>query len=91
MASPINCSDGKHCGGCHCSKCVGANQQEGRGKWVEEAQSREVGSGTLAENCYARENTVGERRDIANLEKTMQAALSFADRGEEPDNSPWIL
>lgn len=28
---------------------------------------------------------------MANLEKTMQATLSFAGGGEEPDNSPWIL
>ena len=28
---------------------------------------------------------------MANLEKTMQAALSFAGGGEEPDNSPWIV
>lgn len=91
MASPINLSDGKHWGGCHCSKCMGANQQEGKGKWAEEAQSREVGSSTLEENCYVAKNTVGERRDIANLEKTLQAMLSFVSGGEESDNSPWIL
>ena len=45
----------------------------------------------MAENCYAAENSVGERRTIANLEKTMQVALSFTGRGEEPDNSPWIV
>ena len=45
----------------------------------------------MAENCYVAENMVGECRDIANLEKTMQAALSFAGGGEEPDNSPWIV
>jgi hypothetical protein len=28
---------------------------------------------------------------MANLEKTMQAALSFTGGGEELDNSPWIV
>ena len=28
---------------------------------------------------------------MANLEKTMQAALNFAAGGEEPDNSLWIV
>lgn len=28
---------------------------------------------------------------MANLEKTMQAVLSFAGGGEESDNSPWIV
>ena len=70
---------------------MGANQQEGREKWLEEAQSRDVGSGFLAENCYAVENSIGEHYVIANLEKTMQVTLNFASGGEEPDNSLWIV
>lgn len=81
MASPIIRSEGNRWGGCHCNKCVG----------TEEAQSREMGSGSLAENSFAAKNSVEERRTMANLEKTMQAALSFASGGEEPDNSPWIV
>ena len=91
MACPSTHSEGKRWGGCHCSKCVGASQQEVKGKWAEEAQSREAGSGSLAENCFAAENSVGERRTMANLEKTMHAALSFAGGGEELNNSPWIV
>ena len=74
-------------GGCHCSRCLGANKQEVRGKWPEEDQSQDVGSGSLAEHCYATENSVGERRIISNLEKAMQAAFNFTSGGEEVDNS----
>jgi hypothetical protein len=70
---------------------MGASQQDGKDKWVEEAQSRAAGSGSLTENYFVAENTVGESWTMANLEKTMQATLSFAGGGEEPDNSPWIL
>ena len=37
------------------------------------------------------ENSTGERRVIANLEKEMQAAFNFAIGGEDPDNSIWIV
>ena len=90
MATPSTRSDSQRGGGCHCSRCLETNQQEVRGKWPEEVQSRDVGGGSLAENCYAAENSVGERRVIANLEKEMQAAFNFAIGGEEPDNSIWI-
>ena len=43
------------------------------------------------ENYYAAENSVGEFRIIANLEKAMQAALNFVGDGEDPDNSLWIV
>ena len=91
MASPSTSSGGQCWGGCHCRRCLRANQQEGRGKWLEDDQSRDVGSGSLAENCYAMENSVGERRIIANLEKAMEAAFNFASGGEESDNSLWIV
>ena len=53
---------------------------------MEEVQSQEAGGGSLAENCYAVENSVGERRVIANLEKEMQAAFNFTIKGEDLDN-----
>lgn len=71
MASPSTRSGGQRRWGCHYSGCLGANLQKGRGKWPEEDQSRDVGSGSLAEKSYAVENSVGERRVNANLEKAM--------------------
>lgn len=60
MASPRTRLEGKRWRGCHCSKCMGASQQDGKDKWVEEAQSRAAGSGSLTENYFVAENTVGE-------------------------------
>ena len=91
MATPSTRSDGQHRGGCYCSRCLGANQQEVRGRWPKEDQSRDVGSGSLAKNYYATKNLVGERHVIANLEKAMQAVFNFAGGGEELDNSIWIV
>ena len=91
MAAPSIRLEGKRWGGCHCSKCMGASQQESKGKGVEEAQSRAPGNGSLAEHCFVAENSVEERRIMANLEKTMHAVLGFAGGGEEPDNSLWIV
>ena len=58
---------------------------------MEENRSGAGGSVSLAEQCFIAENTVDERRIMINLEKTMQAALSFAEGGDELENSPWII
>lgn len=84
-------SEGRRWGGCHCRKCISVSQQESNGNEDEEIQSRTAKSGSLAENCYVVENSAEERRIMANLEKTMQVALSFASGGEEPENSLWIV
>ena len=91
MAAPSFWSEGRGWGGCQCQKCMGAGQLGNRGKEAEEMQSGAEGSVSLAEQCFIAENLAEERRIMANLEKTMQVALSFAGVGEEPDNSPWIL
>lgn len=90
MATPSIRSDGQCRGGCHCSRCLGAYQQEDKGKLTEEVQSQETDGNTLAENCFAAENSSADRRVIANLEKELQATLNFADGGGEHDNSIWI-
>ena len=79
MATPSTRSDGQRREGYHYSKCLGAFQQEDRGKLTKEVQSRDAGGGSLAENCYSTENFVVDRRVIANLEKELQAAFNFVD------------
>ena len=83
MATLSTRSDGKHRGGCHCSRCLGAYEREDRGKLTEEVQSRDAGGGSLAENCYSAENSTTDRQVIANLEKELQAAFNFAEGGGE--------
>jgi hypothetical protein len=58
---------------------------------VEENQSGIERNVSLAKQCFVAKNSAEERRIMVNLEKNMQAALSFARGGEEPDNSPWII
>ena len=64
---------------------------ENRGKEMEENQNGAGGIVSLVEQCFVAENMVDERRIMINLEKTMQATLSFAGGGDEPENSPWII
>ena len=70
---------------------MSAGQQESRGKEAEETQSGTEGNVSFAEQCFVAKNSAEECRIMTNLEKTIQVALSFTRRGEEPDSSPWII
>ena len=91
MATPSMHSNGQHRSGYHCNRCLGAYQQEEKGKSVEEVQSREISGGTLVENCFTTENSASDQWVIVNLEKELHVSLRFVDGEGEPTNSIWIV
>ena len=60
MAAPSFRPEGRRWGGCHCRRCMGAGQQESRGKEVEEIQSGTEGNLSLAEQCFIAKNSAEE-------------------------------